>query len=140
MQNLVYKCSDFSKLSHICAKVGSNFTKILEKTGEFAKNLAQIWVDWYMIGSLFLEKLVFVCIYFQILQRHIPTKLEYQNTSLYTTFGHPPSAPSKVWSSNCLIELPLFLHSCLVKYYTCTQAQYPHLKEWSAILTTSFLS
>ena len=47
------------------------FKKILEKSGDFAQNLAKNWTDWYMNGSLFLEKLVFIW--------HIPTKtkLEY---------------------------------------------------------------
>ena len=48
------------------------FKKILEKLGDFAQNLAQNWGDWYMNGSLFFLffffKLVFVWIYFQILQ------------------------------------------------------------------------
>ena len=53
--------------------------KIYEKSGDFAQYLAQNWFDWYMNGSLFLEKLVFVWVYFQIPLRHIPTKtkLEY---------------------------------------------------------------
>ena len=39
-----------------------NFNKILEKSGDFAQNLAQNWTDWFMNGSLFffVEKLVFV--------------------------------------------------------------------------------
>ena len=43
------------------------------------QNLAQNWADWFMNGLLFLEKLVFVWVYFQIPWRHIPTKtkLEY---------------------------------------------------------------
>ena len=51
----------------------------LEKSGDFAQNLAKNWTDWYMNGSLFLENLVFVWVYFQIPWRHIPTetKLEY---------------------------------------------------------------
>ena len=55
------------------------FKKILEKIGNFVQNLAQNWADWYMNGLLFLEKLVFVWVYFQIPWRHIPTKtkLEY---------------------------------------------------------------
>ena len=50
-----------------------------KKSGDFAQHLAQNWFDWYMNGSLFLEKLVFVWVYFQIPLRHIPTKtkLEY---------------------------------------------------------------
>ena len=55
------------------------FKKILEKIGNFVQNLAQNWADWYMNGLLFLEKLVFVWVYFQIPGQHIPTKtkLEY---------------------------------------------------------------
>ena len=41
--------------------------------GNFAQNLAENWSNWYIKGSLFLEKLVFVWVYFQILWRHIPT-------------------------------------------------------------------
>ena len=39
---------------------GPNQRKFLEKSGDFAQNWAQNWADWYMNGSLFLEKLVFV--------------------------------------------------------------------------------
>ena len=55
------------------------FKKIWEKSGDFDQNLAKNWTDWYMNGSLFLEKLVFVWVYFQIPWRHLPTKtkLEY---------------------------------------------------------------
>ena len=55
------------------------FKKILEKSHDIAQNLVQNWTDRYMNGSLFLEKVVFVLVYFQILQRHVPTKtkLEY---------------------------------------------------------------
>ena len=65
MQNLVYKWVDFSKFSQILAKIGSNlgkierfwlkFKKIWEKSGDFVKNLAHSWADWYKNGSLFLE-------------------------------------------------------------------------------------
>ena len=41
-------------------KFEPKFLKILEKSGDFAQNLAQIWANWYMNRSLFLEKLVFV--------------------------------------------------------------------------------
>ena len=37
---------------------------------DFFKN----WADWYMNWSLFLEKFVFVWVYFLILWQHIPTK------------------------------------------------------------------
>ena len=52
----------------------------LENSGDFAQILAKNWTDWYMNGSLFLEKLVFVWVYFQIPWQHIPTKtkLEYR--------------------------------------------------------------
>ena len=39
------------------------FKKILEKSGDFVQNLAKNWTDWYMNGSLFLEKLVLVWVY-----------------------------------------------------------------------------
>ena len=55
-------------------KPGLNLGKILEKSGDFAQDLAQNWADLYINGSLFLEKLVFVWVYFQILRRHLPTK------------------------------------------------------------------
>ena len=70
MQNLVYKWIDFSKFGQIWAK-------IVEEIGNFVRNLAPNWADWYMNGLLFLEKLVFVWnpIYFQILWQPYP----YQN-------------------------------------------------------------
>ena len=45
----------------------------------FVQNCAQNWADWYLNGLLFLEKLVFEWVCFQIPWRHIPTKtkLEY---------------------------------------------------------------
>ena len=50
------------------------FKKILEKSGDFGQNyLTQSWTEWYMNGSLFLEKLVFVWVYFQISRWHFPT-------------------------------------------------------------------
>jgi hypothetical protein len=52
------------------------FKKILEKIGNFVQNLAQNWANWYMNGLLFLEKLVFVWVYFQI-RGGTKTKLEY---------------------------------------------------------------
>ena len=36
------------------------FKKILEKLGDLAQNLAKNWTNWYMNGSLFFEKLVFL--------------------------------------------------------------------------------
>ena len=55
------------------------WAKIWKKNCNCVQNLAQNWADWYMNGLLFLEKLVFVWVYFQIPWRHIPTKtkLEY---------------------------------------------------------------
>ena len=50
------------------------FKKILEKIGNFVQNLAQNWANWYVNGLLFLVKLVFVWVYFQIPWWHIPTK------------------------------------------------------------------
>ena len=70
----MYEWVDFSKVPQIWAKIGSNLRKFWKKSGDFALNLAKNWTDWYMNGSLFLEKLVFAWVYFQILWRHIPTK------------------------------------------------------------------
>ena len=53
--------------------------KFLENLGDFAQNLVQIWSNWYMNWSLFLEKLVFVWVYFQILLRRIPTKTKLES-------------------------------------------------------------
>ena len=66
MQNLVYEWVIFQNFA--------KFEPKLEKIGNFVQNLAQNWADWYMNGLLFLEKLVFVWVYFQIPWRHIPTK------------------------------------------------------------------
>ena len=55
-----------SKFGQIWAKIGSNLRKFLEEIDNFVQNLAQNWADWYMNGLLFLEKLVFVWINFQI--------------------------------------------------------------------------
>ena len=60
MQNLVYEWVDFFKSSLNLSQNWLKFKKILEKSGDFAQNLAKYWTDWYMNGSLFLEKLVFV--------------------------------------------------------------------------------
>ena len=69
----------------------------------FAQNLAQNWTDWYMHASLFLEKLVFVWVYFQIWQGHEA----YQNQTCV------PSPRAKI-SMLCL---------CLLKFSTL-------LKKW----------
>ena len=55
------------------------FKKILEKSGDFAQNLAQNWSGWYMNGSLFLEKLVFVWFTFKFRSR---TSLPKSNLSI----------------------------------------------------------
>ena len=64
------------------------FKKIWGKIGNFVQNLAQNWADWYMNGLLFLEKLVFVWVCFQIPWQHIPTKskLEYPPGSVATSY------------------------------------------------------
>ena len=59
-KNLVYEWVDFSKFAQIWAKIGSNLRKFWKKSSDFAQNLVQNWSNWYMNGSLFLEKLVFV--------------------------------------------------------------------------------
>ena len=66
----------------ICQNLSQNWFKlknILEKSGDFAQILVQNWANWYKNRSLFLEKFVFLWVYFQILRWHIPTrtKLEY---------------------------------------------------------------
>ena len=54
------------------------FKKIWTNQATFFQNWAQNWTNWNMNGSLFPEKLVFVLVYFQILQQHTPkTELEY---------------------------------------------------------------
>ena len=60
------------------------FKKILEKIGNFVQNLAQNWANWYMNGLLFLEKLVFVLVYFQI---HGGTSLPKPNLSTPPNVG-----------------------------------------------------
>ena len=52
-----------------------------KEMGDFALNL----VNWDMNGSLFLEILVFVWVYFQMPWWHVPTKtkLEYPPTIVY---------------------------------------------------------
>ena len=79
MQNLVYDWVDFFKIWPNLSQNWLKFKKILEKIGNFVQNLAQNWVDWFMNGLRFLEKVVFVWVYFQIPWRHIrtKTKLEY---------------------------------------------------------------
>ena len=68
------KGSIFSKFGQIWAKIGSNLRKFLFKIWPKIGPIG-IWMN----GLLFLEKLVFVWVYFQISWRHIPTKtkLEY---------------------------------------------------------------
>ena len=77
----------FSKVPQIWAKIGSNL-------GKFWKNwviLLEIWPKLGPIGiwmgHFFLEKLVFVWVYFQILWRHIPTK---------TKLEYPPRKISRI--------------------------------------------
>ena len=66
-----------------------NLEKFWEKSGNFAQNLTQSCAGWYMNGSLFLGKLVFVWVYFQILRRHVPTKtkLEYPRVIIVSESG-----------------------------------------------------
>ena len=68
MQNLIYEWVDFSKFTQIWAKIGTDLRKFWKKRVTALKKLVQNWSDWYMNGSLFLEKLVFAWAYFQILQ------------------------------------------------------------------------
>ena len=60
--------------------------KIYEKLGDFAQYLAQNWFDWYMNGSLFLEKLLFVWVYFQF---RCITSLPKPNLSTPPRVEHP---------------------------------------------------
>ena len=78
--------------------IGSNLRKI--KSGYFAQNLAQNPADWYMNGSLFLKKFIYVWVYFQISWR------PYQNQ---TWVPPPPSShsstrvPSMVRYTDCAV-------------------------------------
>ena len=92
----------------IWAKIGSNLRKI----GYFVQNLAQNWADWYMNGLLFLEKLEFVWVYFQIPWWHIPTK---------TKLEYPPWVVIMLCSmtrKNPLIE---GVNSCFYAMYACSR-------------------
>ena len=51
-----------------------NFSNFCSKSGKNRAILAKNSADRYMNGSHFLENLVFVWVYFQILRRHVPTK------------------------------------------------------------------
>ena len=86
MQDLVYEWVDFSKFSQIWVKISSNIRKFWKNWVILLKIWQKIGSNWYMNGSLFLEKLVFVWVYFQILWRHIPTK---------TKLEYPPGAPNR---------------------------------------------
>ena len=75
MQNLVYEWVHFVfKIFPNLSQNWLKFKKMLENSGDFAQNLVPNWSDWYMNGSFFLEKLVFVWVFCQILWWHIPTK------------------------------------------------------------------
>ena len=54
------------------------------------------FADWYMNGSRFLEKLVFVWVYFQIPQRDVPTK---------TKLEYPPADAAHQSGGLCGCEL-----------------------------------
>ena len=81
MQKLVYEWVDFSEFSQIWAKIGLNLRKFW-KYGVILLKIEPIGMN----GSLFLEKLVFVWVYFQIRQRHIPTKTKLEYPRLHRTF------------------------------------------------------
>ena len=110
-QDYVYEWVEFSKFSQIWARIGSNLRK-------FWKNwtiLLKIWLI-CMIGSLLLEKLVFVWVYFQISWQHIPTKTKLE----YLANSPPLPAGNRIdqevhWSqSNKLVQCPFWswLESC----------------------------
>ena len=63
-----------------------NFGKI----GWFCSKFGPKWANWFVNGSLFLEKLVFVWVYFQNSQWHVPTK---------TKLEYPPS---KIIFKHCI--------------------------------------
>ena len=90
------------------------FKKILEKIGNFDQNLAQNWADWYMNGLLFLEKLVFVWVYFQIPWRHIPTKTKLEYPTRIWTWKS-----TKWWSPVTSLKILLItnLYSTTYKYH-----------------------
>ena len=46
------------------SQIGLNLRKFWKKLCDFVQNLFGNWSNWYMNGSLFLEKLVFVWVYF----------------------------------------------------------------------------
>ena len=75
----MYEWVDFSKFGQIWAKIGSNLRKFWKKLVILFKIWPKIELIGIWMGLLFLEKLVFVWVYVQILWRHIPTKtkLEY---------------------------------------------------------------
>ena len=59
------------------------FKKILEKSGGFVKIWSKKWADWYLMGHLFLKKLIFAWVYFWIPRRYIPSKTKLEHcTSL----------------------------------------------------------
>ena len=91
MQNLVYEWVEFSK---IFSNLSQNWLKLFflkyGKSGDFAQFWHKIGPTGTQMGqSLFLEKLLFVWVYFQIPRWHIPTKtkLEYPPPSTEYTFS-----------------------------------------------------
>ena len=77
MQNLVYEWIDFSKSGQIWAKNGSNLRKFWKKSVISFNIWPKIGsIGIWLFGLLFLEKLVFVWVYFQI-RGGTKTKLEY---------------------------------------------------------------
>ena len=87
-QSLVYEWVDFSK---IVPNLNPNWLKFGWFCSKVGPKLNRL--DWNINGSLLLEKLVFVWVYFQILRWHVPvptkTKLEYPPGS------SKPTSPSE---------------------------------------------
>ena len=88
------------------AKIGSNLRKFWKKSVILFKIWPKIEPIGIWMGYFFLEKLVFVWVYFQIPWRHIPTKnkLEY------------PPPREYLLSSNNKPGIVLSLKTCITRY------------------------
>ena len=118
------------------------FKKLLEKSGDFVQNLAQNLADWYMNGSLFLENLVCVWVWFQILRRHIPTKtkLEYPpgHYSSLLLLPHDITFPNTDLYRNIIIRAT-FIIDCRLHSYSIVTIYYSimcmsFIPQWSHVI------
>ena len=117
------------------------FKKILEKIGNFVQNLAQNWANWYMNGLLFLEKLVFVWVYFQI-RGGTKTKLEYPpnvgiglywitvGSVIYVIQAWKFSAFPRI-SDFCVCLRRCYLRPVLTKWVTSCQRTKGDMAHWT---------